>query len=368
MKDIIVILPSLHIEEVDLKSSFNAIFREFGELSNFIVLTYDDTSHSYYKKQLDFLDISVVPFFKKGAFLSKELLFKVYNKAFKMDDYRVVILRDMDNNISIPYKDDVDINIYMWSALNNRIRSIKDEVSIEEDVEIESNIFSKIAKHHRSQYVLTPYGYTLRHSGYGYINEFGFRVPKDYQKLKNRRKNHKLICFFGNSSCFSMRVRDKELFTNLLEKKLNNYYYDNNINQQVTVLNFGMMGHLVLNEIYTYIAFAQELNPDMVFAHHLINDLASGMTNDNLLLKKFHFSYSYFFEEWSLKLHKNDIILRDKIPTRNKINSSQDIINSYYARDNQFKDLIKNNGSRYVSIIQPVSFSKKELSEREKKV
>jgi len=367
MRDIIIILPSKEVEEVDLKSSFNAIFREFGEFSNFILLTYNDDSYEYYKKNLDFLDAEITPFFKKDAHLSKDLLALVYDKAFDIDAYRVVVLRDMENKISIGYADNTDIHIYMWSALNNRIRSIKDEMSLEEDEEIDSNIFSKIAKQNRSQYVLTPYGYTMRHSGYGYINEFGFRVPKDYQKLKNREKNHKLICFFGNSSCFSMRVRDNELFTHLLEQKLNHYYQENNIDKKVSVLNFGMMGHLVLNEIYTYIAFVQELNPDMVFAHHLINDLVSGMTNDNLLLQKFHFNYLYLFEEWSLKLHKNNVVIEEKIPTRNKINTSQEIIDTYYARDTQFKKLVENSGSKYISIIQPASFSKNELSEREKK-
>lgn len=366
MSFIIATLPSNYVEIVDLKNYFNSIAQEFGKDAKYLILTYDDDSFVYYKKNLNYLNLTIINFFKKDALLTKELLLEVYECALDINQYRVVIFRDIENNISIKYAENTEIQIYMWSALNGRLRRIQDETNEEEDSETNSNIFAQISKHNRSQYILTPYGYTVRHSGYGYINELGFRIPKDYQKLKTREKHHKLICFFGNSSCFSMRVRDNELFTSLLENQLNDYFNMISQDTKVTILNFGMMGHLVLNEIYTYIAFAQELKPDMVFAHHLINDLVSGMTNDNLLLKKFNFNYHFLFEDWSLQLHKNDVVQQDKIPIRNKINTADEIIEAYYARDKQFKVLVENEKIPYVSIIQPVSFSKKELSKREK--
>ncbi|MDD4505345.1 MAG: hypothetical protein PHE60_03100 [Sulfurospirillaceae bacterium] len=364
-KDILVVLPNFYLDDEDIKNFINVTLQEFKN-NKLIFLSYLNT-HDYYYQKLSYLGYDFFSVLKKQKIFTTTILRKTYQNHSNFNNYILVILRNTNNEISIKIQKKSKLNVYIWSALNNRIRSIKDEIQDEEDFEINSNIFSKISKKYKSQYVLTPYGFTMRHTGYGYINEMGFRIPKNYLNLKNREENHKLICFFGNSSCFSMRVRDNELFTNLLEQKLNSYFQENSIDKKVTILNFGMMGHLVLNEIYTYIAFAQELNPDLVFAHHLINDLVAGMTNDNLLLTKFNYNYLYLFEEWSLKLHKNNIGLGKDFPARNTLNSSQDIINAYYTRDKQFKSLVENNKSKYISVIQPASFSKKKLSEREKK-
>ena len=363
MKDILIILPPAPFEINDFKNALNVIEKELK--SSMLYLHCSSESLSYYKNNYPQYNINPI---HEGIELTKETLNQVYKKSYELDQYVLVVLKNIDHQQSYEYDINSDINIYRWQVLNNRICSIKNEITEEEDIEINSNIFSKMHKEQKSLFGLLPYGFTVRHPGYGYVNEMGFRVPNDYQKLKNRDKNHKLICFFGGSCCYSMRVRDDEMFTAVLEKKLNKYSQNNNSNIKYTVLNFGMMGYVVLNEMITYLLYAQELNPEYVVGFHFFNDVQSGIVNDNLLLRKFNTSYNHGYEEKIKTIHQSDIQIKWKEKTiiPNKFNLENDIILSYSKRDQQFSDIVTSDGSQYISVIQAFSFSKKELSEREK--
>ena len=45
-----------------------------------------------------------------------------------------------------------------------------------------------------------------------------------------------------------------------------------------TVLDFGLPGNVVLNEIITYLLHCQDIRPDIVVAHDGFNDLFYGLT------------------------------------------------------------------------------------------
>ena len=365
MNDILILLPPVPFENEDFKNALNAIEKELK--SNKLHLYCNEDSKEYYKINYGHYKIDTL-IYCQDKYISKEIISREYNSAYNTKQYIFIILKNINHSQAIEVEKNSDINIYRYQILNNRVCSIKDEITEAEDIEIDSNVFSIIHKKQKGLFGLVPYGFTVRHPGYGYVNEMGFRIPKEYQTLKYRDSNHKLICFFGGSCCYSMRVRDDEIFTKVLEDKLNNHSEMNNLNTKYTVLNFGMIGYVLINELITYMMYAEELNPDFVVGYHLLNDLQCGMANDNLLLKKFNLSYNHRYEQWANILHKSDVQLKwdENISMHNQLNTPKDIINAYYTRELQFEKIATNNNSKYISIIQPMYFSKSKLSKREK--
>jgi len=366
MKDILILLPPSPFEKEDFNNALMAIEKELK--SNKLFLYCNELDEEYYIKNYNYFKISVLIHKNESKnSINEHIISRVYKDTLSYEKYIFVILKNINHEQTVQFNLTTNINIYRWQVLNNRICSIKEEILEEEDPEINSNIFSKIHNKQKSLFGLIPYGFTFRHPGYGYVNELGFRVPKDYHSLKTRDKNHKLICFFGGSCCYSMRVREDETFTFLLEKKLNDYASEHKLKTKYTVLNFGMMGYVLLNELITYILYAEDLNPDIVIGYHLLNDLQCGMSNDNLLLKKFNIAYNHRYEEWSKILHGSNekLAWSESTTMHNKKNSPKDIIMAYYNREKQFKKIVTNNNSKYISIVQPMFFSKQELSQRE---
>lgn len=223
-------------------------------------------------------------------------------------------------------------------------------------------------------YTFFPYGYLYRSPGFGPIDPFGFRIEADYQALGNRSPNHKLIAVFGGSSAMSIHCLHDEMLTTVLEKKLNEFASSQAASRgqdplKVTVLNFGVLGHAVLNELLTYILFVDRIRPDIVIGHDAYNDFSYGLVNDEFLLNNHSICYEPNFEQWSRLLHQPGAGPNPNLTGALKIrNQPKKVMESYTARKRQFKSFVEAAGGHFIWGVQPASFSKQDLSPPEREI
>lgn len=209
-----------------------------------------------------------------------------------------------------------------------------------------------------------PFGSLVRDISQGGIDSFGFRINGNMNTLASRENNHKLIAVFGGSSVFSVCCLDHETFTHRLEEKLNDTCSETH-NTVFSVLNFGVPGCTVLNEMVYYIFFCQRIKPDIVISHNGHNDLYHGLSSDPHLLKEYDFSYNPAYTEWSKKIHHTT---ERGIKIDQPLNSPDSIIHCYLNRVDQFKQLVEGKGGLFFWGLQPLVTSKQSMSEHEKKV
>jgi lysophospholipase L1-like esterase len=215
-----------------------------------------------------------------------------------------------------------------------------------------------------------PYGYLMRTAGIGVTDAFGFRIAHDYAPLATRPVDHILIAVLGGSSAFSVYCDDRRMFSAVLEHRLSEYEDLKERHIRVTVLNFGAPGHVVLNELTTYLLFVERLRPDFVIAHDGINDCHYGLINDPFLLGRHQIAYPDSMEKWAQILHGSTDRDTSQAPFESSghlrnLNSVTDVAKAFVARKRQFKRIVELGGGRFVWALQPAFFSKHGLSERE---
>ena len=172
-----------------------------------------------------------------------------------------------------------------------------------------------------------------------------------------------MIAIFGGSAAFSIYCLHDEMFSSVLEKKINNFHKENNNSISYTVINFGMCSHVVMNEIFTYILFCQEVKPDYIIAHDGANDMISGMISDPYLLNKFNLTYQHELEEWSQKLHETENLSRTQTQMPfHVINLPDNITKAYVERKMQFQRLAESQNCIFIWGLQPLVYSKKSSS------
>lgn len=245
-----------------------------------------------------------------------------------------------------------------------RLVYVNREIDTFEYEHIESHVFSKLSSRSaNADYFYFPYGFLLRWTGMGPINQFGFRINFDYKHLVNRDVNHKVIAVFGGSTTFSMFCLHDDMFSSQLETMLNNHSKVNALPYSFTVLNFGMLSHVMLNELLTYLLFVDAIKPDYVIAHDGYNDLTLGMTSDPYLVNHHQICYPEAFERWSHILHNtSDIQTTQKSSPFEVLNLPQNIINSYIYRKKQFKSVVEASGATFIWGLQSYIDSKNELA------
>ena len=215
-----------------------------------------------------------------------------------------------------------------------------------------------------------PYGYMMRNVGVGAVDDMGFRVPADLQHLAERDPGHLVIAVLGGSSAFSLYCDDEQMFSAVLERRLAAEPELNRPGLRVTVLNFGVPGHVVLNQTMTYLLFVERLRPDVVIGHDGVNDCHYGLITDPALLKQDQITYPDSLEKWSQLLHASGDRPTTQAPFEGSghlrsINSVADVARAYVARKRQLKRVVEAGGARFVWGLQPAFFSKGALSERE---
>lgn len=244
------------------------------------------------------------------------------------------------------------------------IKSLKNKITDFYFPSHNTHIFNEIGTKEDQSFSFFPYGYQYRFLGGGKTNELGFRIECDLSKLANRKKNHKIIAMFGGSGMYSVRSKSNECFSKILQTKIN----DLDLTNSYTILNFGLPGGVILNEILNYILYAQVLKPEITISHSGFNDFRFGAINDPFLLKKYNISYLSNLEGWSQHLHNNfDKELnyfKSDVPI---INSPSTIIKAYINRILQFRDIVEGTKGTFITALQPLVWSKKKFSTFESK-
>ncbi len=364
----LILLPFAPFEKEDLERLFVCASKRFKKPN--IALYCHKLSFEYYSEKYPEYEIKImIDSDNTFNYLTKDLFYSQCEEFVHDKNYIIVVANNIDRKIAAQPVIKENLPVYRWFILDGRIVSIATKTDLADDQEINSNIFAKIAKEAKSEFRLLPFGYMARFYEYGYINEFGFRVPKDYQDLKLRDKNHKLICAFGGSACFSMGAYEDEMWTARLENSLNSFSASSGLSSRYTVLNFGMMGQTVLEQIQTYILFAYSLKPDAVLSYDGFNDVVCGMITDSHLKEKFDYNYNFNYEEWAKIVANSEEKLAWKrgVSYVNPKNSPLVIAKSYYNRKKQFEQMSKEAGATFFSVYQPICFSKYANSERELK-
>jgi len=295
-----------------------------------------------------------------------------YNHHEMLSRYdRIIFIENSSNNKATLAKKLSDKLIYRfnmdhpWS--HARCLLLGDDISRDAYPLIDVHIFNSLSPHKTDMYYYFPYGYLFRCLGLGPINAFGFRIDKPLETYVGRPNTHKLIAVFGGSSAWSLDCLYNEMFSFKLEEKLNKHSKDNGWEQTFSVLNFGQHGHVLLNELFTYILFCHELKPDIVIAHDGFNDFLYGMISDRYLLEE-AICYQFNHEQFAQKLHDSDTtpLVQEDISRLRILNTPQAILQAYNLRKCQFRDMVTGAGGKFIWGLQPYLGSKAGMSPEEK--
>ena len=224
-----------------------------------------------------------------------------------------------------------------------------------------SHVFSRIGRSDpNAGFYSSPIGhFTLQTNGMGPINAFGQRIKIDVNSLLHRDFQQKVVAVFGGSAAWGVGSWSDETFSSVLEGQLNCYCEENKLGIRFNVLNYGQSGHLVLNNLQSYLAFCHRLKPDVVIAHDGYNDAGHGMLGDPWLLREIDCLYPVFMERWSQILHKADHValsqrsLTDSTEESNLSNQPHLVAKSYFRRKHQFCEIVTNANTHFVWGLQP---------------
>lgn len=243
---------------------------------------------------------------------------------------------------------------------NGRLVPYKRDWSSSELQNMDANVFNRLSPREPWGFYYFPFGYLFRFLGMGPINSFGCRITRSLAELIRREKNHKVVACFGGSAGWSMFCLHHQMYTELLQRRLNDYCKMQNLDLQFTVLNFGQHGHVVMNEMLSYTNFCWDLKPDIVVAHDGYNDAVYGQLCDPRVLDDWDVIYQENLEGWSQILHETADIPRTQpsLPYR-PVNQPVRVLKSYAKRKRQFARIVRSNGGMFVWGLQPAASSRK---------
>ena len=279
----------------------------------------------------------------------------------------LILMRAVDNpEVSDVLNPPLTDRVYTleWDG---RLRLASGQTDVVEYPGVRSHAFNRLGpKSPDGEFYYFPYGYLFRYTGLGPINDFGFRIEQDLRKLEQRDSRHKVIAVFGGSAAWSMYCLHDEMFHVRLQNLLNESCAAANLDLRFTVLNFGMHGHVALNEILAYTLYCHRLRPDVVIAHDGFNDLAYGQTADPTLIGGYDIAYQFNLENWSQILHgtSDEPTNQPSFPMQ-PLNTPPNILRAYVRRQTQFRQMVEAAGGKFVWGLQPFMMSKQAQSPSE---
>lgn len=278
---------------------------------------------------------------------------------------RLVIVRDEhDQNPHIEWDNALGLKVYRDRALGyHGLRKVYDFDDSNKAIKQHfPDVFGTLSSQIENGFIYFPYGYTFRMDRFGDADELGFRLPPSWQALKDRASDVKVVCFFGGSACFSILVPEQKTFAAQLQAKLDCHYGKD----KVIVLNFGVPGNTILNEMMNYVLFASLINPDVVIAHDGFNDLIYGQVADSFLQKKYLINYPIEQEAWGKKLHGSVEELNSERTQCYAATNPSVTIRAYFERKKQFEHMVQGLGGYFIAALQPIMNTKVRLSVDEK--
>jgi hypothetical protein len=240
---------------------------------------------------------------------------------------------------------------------------------------LDEHIFSRISpRGFRGNAYPFPYNgyYEALASAFGPVKSFGFRFDEDIQVLEQRGDDVFVGVVFGGSCVLSPACLQNETFSSRLAVMLSEYFSQNpGRYRRAHILNFGNSGATVINELITYLLFAQRLSPEIVIAHDIFNDFAHGLRTDPVLLGKYQITYLPEMESWARTLMGTmDVELTQHSDGRQPFavrSGPQTIVKSYLYRKQQFMSIVERSASEFIYGIQPAWFSKRPSVKEAKK-
>lgn len=226
-----------------------------------------------------------------------------------------------------------------------------------------SHVFNRLSPEAPWGFYYFPYGYLFRFLGMGPINAIGCRITHSLSDLAKRPKNKKVVACFGGSAGWSMYCLHHQMYTEVIQRKLNAHCAAENLDIEFTVLNFGQHGHMVMNEMLTYLTFCWDLKPDIVIAHDGYNDAVYGQMCDPRLVDEWDVTYQENLEGWSQILHQTSDQPRtqNELPYR-AVNQPVRVLRAYTRRKRQFAQIVQSNGGFFIWGLQPAACSRKKKS------
>lgn len=246
---------------------------------------------------------------------------------------------------------------------SGRLVPYKRDWSSAELQNMDANVFNQLSPREPWGFYYFPFGYLFRFLGIGPINSFGCRITQSLPDLARRDRTHKVVACFGGSSGWSMFCLHHQMYTELMQRRLNAHCAAQGLDLSFTVLNFGQHGHVVMNEMLSYMNFCWDLRPDIVVAHDGFNDAVYGQLCDPRVLDDWDVIYQENLEGWSQILHQTGDIPRTQpaLPYR-PVNQPVRVLKSYVKRKRQFAQIVRANGGMFVWGLQPAASGRKKRS------
>lgn len=289
------------------------------------------------------------------------------NKLSTSPDDTLVFVTNADGSVpDLPNSPQPAVAQYYINRMG-RIFSRKQAITAAEFPELETHVFNRLGPRvPTNTFYYYPYGFLFRDTTVGQIDSLGFRVPSDLSFLENRPSSHKVIVIFGGSAAFSMYSTTSEMFSTVLEKNLTQKAKETHSEVKITVLNFGMHGHVVINEMMTFLLYCNRIKPDFVLAHDGWNDFVYGLISDHFLLDHWGVVYQYNLESWSQLVHGTHTLPvgQPRVPFEPR-NLPFSVLRAYLTRKRQFASLVEAAGATFIWGLQPSTYDKKSLSDLE---
>jgi len=304
-----------------------------------IILFALDRNKNLYKE----FEVHYITTTNEQVYLTKDYLLELI-REFNLN--RFVLMRKENNTnsnisweqINFPFYRDID-------GGQSGIRPVNNSYIYEKNREI-NKTFSKInnkALLDDTRMHFFPYNYFQNVDDISKVDQFGFRINQKIDKTK------KLIIILGGSGSHDLNAIDNETITTQLNNLLNPKYQ---------VLNYSLPGYVLLNEMILYILMIKKLKPYMVITYDGVNDFLNGIQNDKKLVTNYNLNYTHYLEKVASKIY-------GKNTSSNLCATIEDVVISYIERKKQFEELLNNDGVKFISILQPLVYSKSSLSQQE---
>ena len=193
---------------------------------------------------------------------------------------------------------------------------------------------------------------------------FYFVQKIDFEAIMQRPKDVKLVACFGNSALRVEYLPLEDTITAFLQKKLGKKYI---------VLNFGVTGYTIYEQMMLYNALVFPLKPEIVISCFGGTDWRTGIVSCEHLVKTHKMTYTPGFYEYAYKK-----VTKSELPLYSEIGNDRKDINNNILDDDvneaiafwlrQFNLVPRGGGGAFYAFIQPLLPCKLKWTKEEKEM
>ncbi|WP_181450937.1 hypothetical protein [Helicobacter valdiviensis] len=191
--------------------------------------------------------------------------------------------------------------------------------------------------------------------------DFYFIEKIDFDNIAKRRRNIKLIACLGNSALRVEYLPTNQTITSYMQEE---------IGEEYIVLNFGVSGSTIYEQLMLYNAIVYPLKPDIVISFFGGTELRCGVVACDVMVKTHKMVYVPNAWETTFKRSnqsKIDLYYEmGRIPqSSNSLITQKDILIATYERLNQLRNIVFAGGGAFYGFIQPILPCKNVWSQQE---